>query len=82
MWRLKEDAHAVFGHDSSKIATSHTTRESSDNRKPGGAMALVVWWLKDKVFETGNNPCGRWVCTKIRGNGGRILTFVCTHQVC
>jgi len=45
-------------------------------------MALVVGWLKDKVFETGNDPCGRWVHTEIRGKGGRILTLVCTHQVC
>jgi len=45
-------------------------------------MALVAGWLKDKVFETGNDPYGRWVYTKIRGNGGRILTFVCTYQVC
>jgi len=53
---LKEDADAVFGQNSSKDATSHTNRESSNNRKPGGTMALVVGWLKDKVFETGNDP--------------------------
>jgi len=79
MWRLKEDADAVFGRNSSKIATSHTNGESSNNRKLGGTMALVVGWLKDKVFETGNDHYGRWVYTKIRGNGGRILTFVCTY---
>jgi len=75
MWRLKEDADAVFGRNSHKMATSHTNRESSSNRKPGGTMALVAGWLKDKVFETGNDPYGRWVYTKIRGNGGRILTL-------
>jgi len=82
MWRLKEDAYAVFGHNSHKMVTSHTNRESSSNRKPGGTMALVTGWLKDKVFETGYDPYGRWVHTKIRGNGGRILTFICTYQVC
>jgi len=46
------------------------------------APSLVTGWLKDKVFETGNDPYGRWVYTKIRGNDGRILTFVCTYQVC
>jgi len=60
MWRLKEDADAVFGQNSHKMATSHTNRESSSNRKPGGTMALVAGWLKDKVFETGNDPYGRW----------------------
>ena len=82
MWRLKEDADAVFGRNSHKIVTSHTSRESTSNKKPGGTMALVTGWLKDKVFETGSDPYGRWVHTKIRGNGGRILTFVCTYQVC
>jgi len=70
MWRLKEDADTVFGQNTSQIATSHTNRESSNG------------WLKDKVFETGNDPYSRWVYTKIRGNGGWILTFVCTYQVC
>jgi len=42
MWRLKEDADAVFGHNSSKIATSHTNRESSNNQKPAWPWLLGV----------------------------------------
>jgi len=37
MWRLKEDAEAVSGQNSHKMVTSHTNRESSSNRKPGGS---------------------------------------------
>ena len=82
MKRLHADADDIYGRGVHKIVTGHTNRESAHHRKPGGTMALVVGWLKDKVFETGKDPYGRWVYTKIRGNQGRILTFICTYQVC
>ena len=68
--RLQSDAEAVFDYRSYKIVTSHTDRDSAHDRKPGRTMALVVSWLKDKVFESGSDPYGCWVYTKLKGNDG------------
>ena len=80
--RLNNDAESVFGYKGFKLVASHTNREATYNRKPGGTMALVVGWLQDKVCATGKDAYGRWVYTKIRGNQGRMITFICTYQVC
>jgi len=71
---------AVFGQNSHKMATSHPNRESSSNRKPGDTMALVAGWPKDKVFETGNDPCGRWVHTKIRSKCHELKAAGCNDE--
>jgi len=80
--RLGDDAEDVFGYGSYKLVTGHTTRDSLHNRKPGGAMAIAVGWLRDKVFDSGADPYGRWVYTKLKGNQGRVITTICTYQVC
>ena len=44
-------------------------------------MSFKQGGLKGRILESGRDPIGRWVYTKLRRNNGPPVTVIATYQV-
>ena len=80
--KLYEIARKRFGSGAFKIQTASSSIPFATSYKPGGTMSLTVGALSSRVVSQGKDYMGRWVYTKFRGVGHRIITIITTYQVC
>ena len=81
MQQLYADARNIFGLGTFTINATSTPIPSPTTYKPGGVLSLTTGDIKGRVLESGQDPFGCWVFTKLRRNTGPPITIVATYQV-
>lgn len=71
-----------FGSGCFKLHYASSNVSFDRTYKPGGTMSVTIGSLASRVITQGADHMGRWVYTKFRGVGNRVITIIVTYQVC
>ena len=78
---LYKGSRKISGMGTFTINATSTSIKAATTHKPGGVMTLIPGSTKGRVLESGQDPQGRWVYTKLRQATGPPITIINTYQV-
>jgi len=79
---LHERAREVFGLKGCCLKAASSPVPFHGHWKPGGTMSLTTGPITGRLIETSADALGRWAWTKFRGRDNKVVTMICTYQVC
>ena len=80
--QVQSHCRKTFGVGQCKVVMGSSAIPSHTQFKPGGCMAITVGDTVGRVLAVGADKLGRWVYVRYNGGAGRVVTIICTYQVC
>jgi len=72
----------VFGMGNYQAVMAASPQEYATSWKPGGVLGVTIGKTIGRITASGSDRMGRWSYFTYSGRGSRVITIICTYQVC
>ena len=80
--QVHHECKKAIGMGRYRFVASQSNVSYSTFYKPGGVLGVAVGPVSGRLLAVGADDYGRWIHITFSGRGNRVITLICTYQVC